>query len=90
MTDDIVTRLRYIYSQKDVGVSINPETFVEAADEIERLRADLNNANAMANAYYELVQAYKWSHAHLGEWPNAVADLVAENYTLKKAASNGL
>lgn len=41
MTDDIVTRLRYIYSQKDVGVSLNPETFVEAADEIERLQAEL-------------------------------------------------
>ena len=39
MTDDIVTRLRYIYSQKDVGVSLNPEMFSQAADEIERLRA---------------------------------------------------
>jgi len=38
MTDDIVTRLRYIYSQKDVGVSLNPEMFSQAADEIERLR----------------------------------------------------
>lgn len=38
MIDDIVTQLRYIYSQKDVGVSVNPETFTEAADEIERLR----------------------------------------------------
>lgn len=40
MTDDIVNRLRYIYSQKDVGVSVNPETFTEAADEIERLRIE--------------------------------------------------
>lgn len=39
--DDIVTRLRYIYSQKDAGVSLNPETFVEAADEIERLRTEV-------------------------------------------------
>ena len=38
MAEDIVTRLRYIYSQRNVGVSINPDTFTEAADEIERLR----------------------------------------------------
>ena len=40
MSDDIVTQLRYIYSQKDVGVSVNPDTFTEAADEIERLRGE--------------------------------------------------
>jgi hypothetical protein len=46
MTDDIVTRLRYIYSQKDVGVSLNPEMFSQAADEIERLRAELQLAHS--------------------------------------------
>jgi phage tail tape-measure protein len=47
VTDDIVTRLRHIYSQKDVGVSLNPKTFVEAADEIERLRAEVNTLKSM-------------------------------------------
>lgn len=41
MNDDIVTRLRHIYSQKDVGVSLDAEIFVQAADEIERLRAEV-------------------------------------------------
>jgi hypothetical protein len=54
MTDDIVTRLRYIYSQKDVGVSVNPETFTEASDEIERLRADRDNWKDLASEYYHL------------------------------------
>ena len=78
MTDDIVTRLRGKY-QGQLPIC------AEAADEIERLRAELNNASAMANAYYELVQAYRWSHSHLGEWPDAIANLVAENHELRKA-----
>ena len=80
--DDIVTRLRvndcFEFPSCD-------DIKQEAADEIERLREQLDNASAMANSYYELVQAYKWSHNHLGEWPDAIANLVAENYNLRKA-----
>lgn len=53
MTNDIVTQLRYIYSQKDVGVSVNPETFTEAADEIERLRAEIER---MAGLLWEFAE----------------------------------
>ena len=38
MTDDIVTRLRESFSHPDV---FTPAMFLDAADEIERLRADL-------------------------------------------------
>lgn len=90
MSDDIVTRLREIADADVYRADISVSKLYEAIDEIERLRAELNNASAMVNAYYELVQAYKWSHAHLGEWPDAIAELVAENYNLKKAVKNGL
>ena len=52
MNDDIVTRLRHIYSQKDVGVSLNPEVFVQAADEIERLRIAYSALFHLANHAY--------------------------------------
>lgn len=54
---DIVTRLRHIYSQKDVGVSVNPETFTEAADEIERLRAERLEWFVIARQLLEVVIA---------------------------------
>jgi len=95
MSDDIVTRLRDRAAERKEaneeywrGYKFDyeiPELEDKAADEIERLRADLNNASAKANAYYELVQAYKWSHAHVGQWPDAICNLVAENYELRKA-----
>ena len=89
MNDDIVTRLRTL-ACPECGLPSTHNHFDEAADEIERLRANLNNASAQANAYYELVQAYKWSHAHLGQWPDAICNLVAENYELRKAVRGDL
>ena len=53
MSDDIVTRLRHIYSQKDVGVSVNPETFTEAADEINHLRNKLEQYHKLLDIYNE-------------------------------------
>lgn len=77
-----MTRLRGYDFLRDGDI---PDVIMaEAADEIKRLRKELNNTSAMANAYYELVQAYKWSHAHLGNWPDAIVNLVAENYELRK------
>ena len=90
MNDDIVTRLREsaeFWSGTEYGADF--AKCAEAADEIERLREQLDNASAMANSYYELVQAYKWSHNHLGEWPDAIANLVAENYNLRKVVKDG-
>ena len=58
MSDDIVTQLRYIYSQKDVGVSINPEMFSQTADEIERLRAERIRWERIAHYLYRLVDKY--------------------------------
>ena len=74
----------------DTYHTISGGLHLDAALEIERLQEELNNATAKAKAYYELVQAYKWSHAHLSEWPDAIAHLVAENYALKKAAAHGV
>jgi len=71
MSDDIVTRLRYIYSQKDVGVSLNPETFIEAADEIERLREWKELAYQMRNKYWWVMwwkTRKKFEAMHKADW----------------------
>jgi hypothetical protein len=46
MNDDIVTRLRESFSHPDV---FTPAMFLDAADEIERLRAELAEWKALAN-----------------------------------------
>ena len=88
MSVDIVTRLRKKLVMEALGDKATYLTLgdcLDAADEIERLRQEFNNVAAQANAYYELVQAYRWSHSHLGEWPDAISSLVAENHELRKA-----
>ena len=71
MTDDIVTRLRHIYSQKDVGVSLNPEVFVQAADEIERLREWKELAYQMRNKYWWAMRSKilkEFDAMHKADW----------------------
>jgi hypothetical protein len=69
MNDDIVTRLR----EHANGDFEKTSEFMLglAADEIERLRLDVN-------MWRELVNAYKWSHSHLGELPEEVLRLRKE------------
>ena len=87
MTDDIVTRLR----EHAIGDYKKTDEFMLnlAADEIERLRLDVN-------MWRELVNAYKWSHSHLGELPEEVLRLrtqvralETEVTRLERLATNG-
>ncbi len=50
MTDDIVTRLRNWHDQRDSW-----QTLTEAADEIERLRAERDKASALISKLAELL-----------------------------------
>ena len=51
MTDDIVTRLREHHCFDDAGCNA---AIRDAADEIERLRADRDNWKDLASEYYHL------------------------------------
>lgn len=53
MTDDIVTRLRH-WANAPLKSQMIETTLAEAADEIERLRAELKDANDDFNAMREM------------------------------------
>lgn len=60
MTDDIVTRLRKWANQFGTyeGEQENADDLRQAADEIERLRADLDNVRDMNEKLTEQLQTY--------------------------------
>jgi hypothetical protein len=53
--DDIVIVLRRVETQLRVGYVINPDLVVRAADEIERLREELAEAQRIARQWRDVV-----------------------------------
>ena len=59
MTDDIVTRLRDIANLRgDMSGHVIPLACLNAADEIERLRYDLENVRDLNNSLMKELQTY--------------------------------
>ena len=56
MTDDIVTRLRALIS--DLRKTVPQTVMIEAADEIERLRYNLENVRDLNNSLMKELQTY--------------------------------